>query len=60
MSEPLILPRTCGNCHHWDGEHWCALLLKHKLIVGYITDEKRVVCEKHQPKDADDVEGAAV
>lgn len=60
MSEPLILPRNCGNCQHFDGEGWCALVLKEKLILGFIVDPALVSCTKHQDKDADDVEGAAV
>jgi len=54
MSEPLILPRNCDNCRHFDAEHWCALKEKDALIDGYIIDPVRVVCEKHEPKDADD------
>ena len=52
MSEPLILPHTCSTCQHWDGEGWCAVL-KEKLILGFIVEPSRVVCEKHKDKDAD-------
>lgn len=51
MKEPLVLPRNCWNCEHFDGEHWCSLLLKDKLIPGYIADHAKVVCAKHEPKD---------
>jgi hypothetical protein len=54
VSEPLILPRNCGNCHFFDGDCHCALSLRHALIPGYIADPAKVACEKHEPKDADD------
>lgn len=61
MSEPLILPRNCGNCRFWNGEGWCALPAgADKAITGFIRYGARVTCTKHMPKDADDVEGAAV
>jgi len=53
------LPRNCANCAHFDGEHWCALAEKER-IVGFIWDAPLVVCAKHEPKDDADVQGAAV
>lgn len=58
MSEPLILPRNCGNCQHFDGDAHCAA--KGARLIQSIPWPRGVVCEKHEPKDADDVEGAAV
>lgn len=60
--EPLVLPRNCGNCRSFDGDKHCALetIYGPQLIPGYIPRPDRVVCAKHEPKDADDVEGAAV
>ena len=42
---------SCATCEHFDGEHWCALLMKDKLVVGYITNPALVVCAKHEAKD---------
>lgn len=60
MSEPLILPRFCANCAHFDGEGWCALPRHESPLPGYIGAPSIVVCTKHEPASADDVEGAAV
>ena len=59
MSEPLILPRNCSNCQHFD-EDYCTLPSVRVLVQGYIKAPARVTCAEHEPKDADDVEGAAV
>ena len=59
--ELLVLPRNCSNCQHFDGEGWCALPAgADKAITGFIRYGARVTCTKHEPQDADDVEGAAV
>lgn len=52
--EPLILPRNCGNCRFFDGEGWCALpATQVKLLAGYVVAPDKVVCEKHQEKEAE-------
>jgi hypothetical protein len=58
MSEPLVLPRNCANCAHFDGEHWCALG-EQARVVGFIWAAPLVVCAKHEPKEPE-IEGAAV
>lgn len=57
MSEPLILPRNCANCAHFDGEHWCALGEKER-VVGFIWHASLVVCAKHEPSKPDFEEAA--
>jgi hypothetical protein len=52
MSEPLILPRNCANCAHFDGDCHCAL--RSAVLRGAIHEPELVVCAKHKPKDADD------
>lgn len=54
MSEPLVLPRNCGNCGKYDGDGYCALKQSELLIMGYIIDAKRVVCEKHEVVERDE------
>lgn len=49
--QPLILPRTCSNCQHYDGDHYCALKYVHQLIHGYIAAPLQVVCAKHEAKE---------
>ena len=62
MSEPLILPRNCGNCQHFDGEGWCALPNdgKPRPLYHFIYSPSDVTCTRQEPKDSDDVDGAAV
>jgi hypothetical protein len=60
MSEPLILPRNCGNCQHFDEDCHCGLRWADSVLRGPIIEPNEVVCAKHEPLDADDVEGAAV
>lgn len=56
--ELLKLPRNCANCVHFDGEHWCGLAEKER-IVGFIWAAPLVVCAKHELSEPD-IEGAAV
>lgn len=56
--ELLVLPRNCANCAHFDGEHWCRLAEKER-IVGFIWAAPLVVCAKHKPQEPE-IEGAAV
>lgn len=56
---PLLwLPRNCANCRFFDGDVHCAI--KGARLIPYIVEPESLVCIKHEPKDADDVEGAAV
>lgn len=49
MSERLILPRNCGNCHYFDGDCHCALPPgKGARLIRLILEPARVVCEKHE------------
>ena len=52
----LLAARNCSTCHHFDGEHWCALMLKDKLISGYIVHPALVVCVKHVEEDSGHLE----
>jgi len=52
----LWLPNSCATCRHWDGDVHCAILGL-KLIVGFIADPTRVVCDQHEPED---IQGVAV
>lgn len=52
--EPLILPRNCATCAHWDGDCHCALPRINAPIVGAIVSPESVVCIEHEPKEADD------
>ena len=57
MSEPLILPRNCGNCSFWDGDVHCGIpASRGARLITRIIVPALVVCIKHEPKDADDVE----
>jgi len=63
--EPLILPRNCGNCAHYDGDHYCALHRNDRLLAGWIIEPEQVVCAKHKldteaAHNEAGVEGAAV
>lgn len=71
MSEPLVLPRNCANCAHYDGEGWCALparmsrtisrfFVANRPIPGYIGAPSMVVCAQHEQREPEPVEGAAV
>lgn len=44
MSEPLVLPRNCANCAHFDGEHWCTLAEKCADFVAKAAAESRTGC----------------
>ncbi|MFN0314752.1 MAG: hypothetical protein ACKVQA_06930 [Burkholderiales bacterium] len=52
--EPLILPRNCGNCAHFDEDAHCALHYRDQLIRGAIIEPELVVCGKHEPKEGDE------
>jgi len=56
--EPLILPRNCSTCHHYDGDHYCALPRNERQLAGAILEAESVVCSKHEPLRPEDVEGA--
>jgi len=60
MNEPLILPRNCANCAHYDGDHYCALPRNERLLAGWIIEPEQVVCAKQENKEPETVEGAAV
>lgn len=57
-SEPFVLPRNCGNCRWFDGDAACAVY--GVRLIRAIAHPAQVVCAKHEPASADDVEGAAV
>ena len=59
MNKPLILPRNCGNCQHWDGDKWCSLPWREVLIQGPTNLPAQVVCAKHKPQEPE-IEEAAV
>lgn len=41
----------CGNCEHFDGDAFCSLPEKEKLISGHIREPEYVVCSRHAFKD---------
>lgn len=48
MSEPLKLPRNCGNCAHFDGDCWCSLPVMLRHMRGAIVEPGHLVCSKHE------------
>lgn len=49
--EPLVLPRNCANCAHFDGEGWCAMPRPAlSPLTSFIGAPSMVVCIKHEPK----------
>ena len=50
--EPLILSRNCSNCANWDEDAHCAIRGVRLIRCG-IVDPTRVVCDQHQPKEAE-------
>lgn len=54
-TEPLVLPRNCGNCQHFDGDSHCALPRRlGAVLIHRVIDRSRVVCVKHEPKREDE------
>lgn len=48
--EPL--PQSCALCEHYDGEGYCALPRKDRLLAGFIIIPAAVVCAKFEKGDA--------
>lgn len=57
MSEPLVLPRNCSNCAHWDGDCHCALPRLDAPIVGAIVEPESVVCLRHEAPEPEPLDG---
>jgi hypothetical protein len=51
MTNPLI--QSCESCEHWDGDCFCALPAKDRLISGHIVEAESVVCAKWEKRESD-------
>lgn len=38
---------NCANCEYFDGDAFCSLTEKEKLISGHIREPEYVVCSRH-------------
>jgi hypothetical protein len=45
------LIQSCDSCEHWDGDCFCSLPAKDRLISGHIVEAESVVCAKWEKRD---------
>jgi hypothetical protein len=44
----MELPFNCTNCEHFDGDAFCSLPDRDKLVTGYIREAELVTCGKYE------------
>ncbi len=51
LERPPVLLKNCGNCSHYDLDHYCALPLEFRKLAGRIIIAEAVVCSEHDEQD---------
>jgi hypothetical protein len=47
-----VMQDNCSNCEHFDGDAFCSLPEKEKLIAGHIREPEYVVCSRHEESES--------